>query len=82
MWFNFKILLAFVVSVSIYAEGEILHSGCYRKDETLVLPPFKPRQYHAENYDYSALPKQWDWRNIDGKSLVTPERNQHIPQLS
>lgn len=48
-----------------------LHGGCYKKDETLVLPPVKARQYHAMGYNFSDLPKQWDWRNIDGHNLVT-----------
>jgi len=26
------------------------------------------------------LPAQWEWTNVDGKSLVTNIRNQHIPQ--
>jgi cathepsin X len=26
------------------------------------------------------LPAEWDWRNISGRSFVTPNLNQHIPQ--
>jgi hypothetical protein len=57
-----------------------LHGGCYSKDESLVLPEAKPRQYHANGYDFAALPKSWDWRDIDGHNFVTVDRNQHIPQ--
>lgn len=30
--------------------------------------------------DASRLPTHWDWRNVSGKSFVTVDVNQHIPQ--
>ena len=35
-----------------------------------------PHEYVADK----DLPKNWDWRNVDGKSHVTKSLNQHIPQ--
>mmetsp|Transcript_8889 Transcript_8889/g.12729 ORF Transcript_8889/g.12729 Transcript_8889/m.12729 type:complete len:358 (+) Transcript_8889:102-1175(+) len=35
-----------------------------------------PHEYVADK----DLPKNWDWRNIDGRSLITKSLNQHIPQ--
>eukprot|EP00928_Gymnodinium_smaydae_P012238 TRINITY_DN14446_c0_g1_i1.p1 TRINITY_DN14446_c0_g1~~TRINITY_DN14446_c0_g1_i1.p1 ORF type:complete len:401 (+),score=44.84 TRINITY_DN14446_c0_g1_i1:30-1232(+) len=29
--------------------------------------------------DSSSLPKHWDWRNVDGRSFVTADVNQHLP---
>ena len=33
-----------------------------------------------ELMDLSELPKQWDWRDINGVNYVTWDKNQHIPQ--
>ncbi|KAJ0405798.1 hypothetical protein ATCC90586_008452 [Pythium insidiosum] len=33
-----------------------------------------------ETMDLSKLPKEWDWRNVNGKNFVTWDKNQHIPQ--
>ncbi|ETV72457.1 hypothetical protein H257_12577 [Aphanomyces astaci] len=33
-----------------------------------------------ETLDASALPKAWDWRDINGVNYVTWDKNQHIPQ--
>jgi len=55
--------------------------GCsiYIPDKNAV-PRYLTRNYHAKDYNFDALPKAHDWRNIGGRSLVTVDRNQHIPQ--
>ncbi|KAI6195524.1 Cathepsin X [Aphelenchoides besseyi] len=37
------------------------------------------RNYHADGYNFDDLPQSWDWRNVGGRSLVTVDRNQHLP---
>jgi cathepsin X len=44
------------------------------------IPRYLTRNYHAKDYNFDALPKSHDWRDIDGKSLVTVDRNQHLPK--
>lgn len=54
--------------------------GCYNRDFDRDVPQVKTYSRPHELGNVNALPKAWDWRNVDGKSYVSPTRNQHIPQ--
>jgi len=51
----------------------------------IYTPPGVPERHvtSPQPYEYlnmSAIPTDWDWRNVNGLNLVTKDLNQHIPQ--
>mmetsp|Transcript_14092 Transcript_14092/g.27362 ORF Transcript_14092/g.27362 Transcript_14092/m.27362 type:complete len:358 (-) Transcript_14092:480-1553(-) len=72
------VLIALLMSVAEASETR-------RRSEFKIMPGHTKREWktHAHAHDYLEsvqLPKNWDWRNVNGVSYVTKSLNQHIPQ--
>lgn len=58
------------VSAARWGGGYVRHP-----DRSTRLTTPQPHEY----VDVSALPKNFDWRNVNGTRFVTISRNQHVP---
>lgn len=55
-------------------------SGCARIPQAIFQNgEVKTRPMSWEMLDTTALPKNWDWRNVDNKNYLSWNKNQHIP---
>ncbi|KAL4420347.1 hypothetical protein ABPG77_006154 [Micractinium sp. CCAP 211/92] len=57
-------------------------AGCRRRQRTEPVPPEEMYFNHqpAPQKTLEELPKEWDWNNVDGRSMLVASWNQHIPQ--
>jgi len=74
-----EVFLVIVLSLVLLIEG-----GKYSRRNEVIRK--LPRTQHIteplphEYLDVDAIPKAWDWRNVNGTNYLSSSRNQHIPQ--
>ncbi len=60
-----------------------VNAGCKKRKARNVSPEelsLNAERYQQEVVDVSTLPKEFTWLDVDGKNLLAPSWNQHIPQ--
>src|SRR4051794_28155691 len=55
-----------------------LHTPCLKKSGRIFQHRTYPRSWEHPGFE-ATLPREWDWRDVNGVNYCSPTRNQHIP---